>query len=77
MILLRDAGSVPIVTLPTLVAMKRPANREQDRIDLDNLRLLYPQQSIYEQHSRRHRGVRAASGGEQIEHLTRQERAVL
>ena len=40
---LRDVGSVPIVTLPTLVAMKRAANREQDRIDLDNLRLLYPE----------------------------------
>lgn len=40
---LRDVGSVPIVTLPILVAMKRAANREQDRVDLDNLRLLYPE----------------------------------
>ena len=39
---LRDIGAVPVVTLPTLVRLKRAANREQDRIDLDNLRLLYP-----------------------------------
>ncbi len=29
--------------LPTLVTMKRAANREQDRIDLENLRLYCPQ----------------------------------
>ena len=39
---LREVGPVPIVTLPTLLAMKRAANREQDRIDLENLRLRYP-----------------------------------
>lgn len=27
-----------------MVKLKRAANREQDRIDLDNLRLLYPEQ---------------------------------
>ncbi|MGI9115577.1 MAG: nucleotidyl transferase AbiEii/AbiGii toxin family protein [Chthoniobacterales bacterium] len=41
---LRDIGAVPVVTLPTLVSLKRAANREQDRIDLDNLRLLYPKE---------------------------------
>jgi len=30
--------------LPTLVRLKRAANREQDRIDLENLRLLYPKE---------------------------------
>lgn len=39
---LREVGLVPILTLPTLVAMKRAAGRDQDRIDLDNLRLRYP-----------------------------------
>lgn len=43
---LRDIGAVPVVTLPTLVSLKRAANREQDRIDLDNLRLLYPKEII-------------------------------
>ena len=38
---LREIGPIPIVTLPTLFRMKKAANREQDRIDLDNLRLLY------------------------------------
>ncbi len=35
-------GPIPIVTLRTLFQMKQAANREQDRIDLENLRLLYP-----------------------------------
>ena len=39
---LRGVGPIPIVTVCTLFAMKRAANREQDRIDLENLRLLYP-----------------------------------
>ncbi len=39
---LRVIGFIPIVTLATLVRMKKAANREQDRIDLDNLRLIYP-----------------------------------
>jgi hypothetical protein len=43
---LSEGGPVPIVTLPTLVAMKRAANREQDRIDLENLRLYYPEEII-------------------------------
>jgi hypothetical protein len=30
------------VTLRTLVAMKRAAGRDQDRIDIENLRLRYP-----------------------------------
>lgn len=46
---LREVGTVPLVTLPTLVLMKRTANREQDRIDLDNLRLLYPEHIDHEQ----------------------------
>ena len=41
---LREVGAIPVVTLPTLVKLKRTANREQDRIDLENLRLLYPEQ---------------------------------
>ena len=41
---LLGVGAIPIVTLPTLVKLKRTANREQDRIDLENLRLLYPEQ---------------------------------
>jgi hypothetical protein len=40
---LRDVGAIPVLTLPTLVQLKRAANREQDRIDLENLRLLYPE----------------------------------
>jgi hypothetical protein len=40
---LRNVGAIPVVTLPTLVELKRAANRKQDRIDLDNLRLLYPE----------------------------------
>lgn len=43
---LRDIGPVPIVTLPTLIRMKKAANREQDRIDLDNLRLIYPMEDL-------------------------------
>ena len=39
---LRGVGAVPIVSLPTLVAMKRAADREQDRIDLANLGLRHP-----------------------------------
>jgi hypothetical protein len=41
---LRDVGTIPVLALPTLVKLKRAANREQDRIDLENLRLLYPEQ---------------------------------
>ena len=41
---LEGIGKVPVVSLPTLVQLKRVANREQDRIDLDNLRLLYPRE---------------------------------
>jgi hypothetical protein len=40
---LQGVGAVPVLTLPTLVRLKRAANREQDRIDLENLRLLYPE----------------------------------
>jgi hypothetical protein len=40
---LRDIGAIPVLRLPTLVQLKRSANREQHRIDLDNLRLLYPE----------------------------------
>lgn len=43
---LREIGPIPIVTLPTLFRMKKAANREQDRIDLDNLRLLYPTEAL-------------------------------
>jgi hypothetical protein len=39
---LGEIGQVPVVSLRTLVRLKRAANRDQDRIDLDNLRLLYP-----------------------------------
>jgi hypothetical protein len=39
---LQGVGAIPMVTLSTLVKLKRAANREQDRIDLENLRLLYP-----------------------------------
>jgi hypothetical protein len=42
----REIGPVPIVTLPTLVRMKIAANREQDRIDLDNLRLIHPTEDL-------------------------------
>jgi hypothetical protein len=38
---LQDVGAIPVVRLPTLVQLKRATNREQDRIDLENLRLLY------------------------------------
>lgn len=41
---LQGIGTIPVVTLPTLVQLKRAANREQDRIDLDNLRLCYPEE---------------------------------
>jgi hypothetical protein len=41
---LRGVGAVPIVSLAALVQMKKAANREQDRTDLENLRLLYPQE---------------------------------
>lgn len=41
---LSEVGGVPIVSLRTLAEMKRAANREQDRIDLDNLRLYYPKE---------------------------------
>ena len=41
---LGGVGAIPLITLPTLVKLKRAANREQDRIDLENLRLLYPEQ---------------------------------
>jgi hypothetical protein len=40
---LQGVGAIPVLTLPTLVQLKRAANREQDRIDLENLRLLYPE----------------------------------
>jgi hypothetical protein len=40
---LRDIGAIPVLRLPTLVQLKRSANSEQDRTDLDNLRLLYPE----------------------------------
>ena len=43
---LRGVGFIPIVTLPTLFAVKRAANRESDRIDLENLRLLYPNEGL-------------------------------
>jgi hypothetical protein len=43
---LRGVGPIPIVTLGTLLAMKRAANREQDRIDLENLRLLNPDEHV-------------------------------
>ena len=43
---LRGVGPIPIVTLPTLFAMKRAANRESDRIDLENLRLLHPNEGL-------------------------------
>lgn len=39
---LTGVGAVPILTLRTLVAMKRAAGRDQDRIDIENLRLRYP-----------------------------------
>ena len=39
---LEGVGNIPVVTLPTLVHLKRAANRQQDRIDLENLRLYYP-----------------------------------
>jgi hypothetical protein len=41
---LAGVGAIPVVTLSTLVKLKQAANREQDRIDLENLRLLYPEQ---------------------------------
>jgi hypothetical protein len=41
---LQDVGAIPVVRLPTLVQLKRAANPEQDKIDLENLRLLYPGQ---------------------------------
>lgn len=41
---LGEIGKIPLVSLPTLVQLKRAANREQDRIDLDNLRLRYPKE---------------------------------
>ena len=41
---LQGIGKVPVVSLPTLVQLKRAANREQDRIDLENLRLYYPKE---------------------------------
>jgi len=40
---LQGIGAIPVVTLRTLVQLKRAANRKQDQIDLDNLRLLYPE----------------------------------
>lgn len=40
---LQGVGAIPVVTLRTLVQLKRAANRKQDQIDLDNLRLLYPE----------------------------------
>ena len=43
---LRGVGPIPIVSLRTLLAMKRAANREQDRIDLENLRLLNPDEEV-------------------------------
>jgi len=40
---LQGIDAIPVVTLRTLVQLKRAANRKQDQIDLDNLRLLYPE----------------------------------
>lgn len=37
---LADAGPVHFVALPTLIEMKEAAGREQDRIDVEHLRLL-------------------------------------
>lgn|GEM_PF-2768385 len=37
-------GRIPVLSLSTLVRLKHAANRDQDRIDLDNLRLLYPKE---------------------------------
>lgn len=36
---LRDSLSVPFVTIPTLIRMKELANRPQDQIDIEHLRL--------------------------------------
>jgi hypothetical protein len=40
----KQGAAVSSPPLHTLVAMKRAANREQDRIDLENLRLYYPEE---------------------------------
>ena len=36
---LRDDLMVPFVTIPTLIRMKQLANRDQDRIDIEHLRM--------------------------------------
>jgi len=41
----KQGAAVSSPPLPALVAMKRAANREQDRIDLENLRLYYPEEN--------------------------------
>lgn len=41
---LYDVIEVRFVSLPTLIAMKEQANREQDRIDIEHLRMLTPEQ---------------------------------
>lgn len=43
---LREIGPIPIVTLHTLLQMKKSADRTQDRIDLENLALLYPNETL-------------------------------
>ena len=40
---LHEIGQVPVVSLRTLVRLKKAANRDQDVIDLKNLRLYYPE----------------------------------
>lgn len=37
---LPDAGPVPFVSLATLIQMKEAVGREQDRVDVEHLRLL-------------------------------------
>jgi hypothetical protein len=37
---LSGAGAVRFVSIPTLIRMKEAANREQDRIDIEHLRLM-------------------------------------
>ena len=43
---LREIGPIPIVTLRTLWQMKKSADRTQDRIDLENLALFYPNETL-------------------------------
>jgi hypothetical protein len=43
----KQGAAVSSPPQPTLAAMKRAANREQDRIVLENLRLYYPEEIIH------------------------------